>query len=237
MDRAAWTEGLDVPLMSDKPEAQVLYWVGCAASYDDPRAKKIARAAAKLLKQAGVDFAILGTEETCTGDPARRAGNEFLFAMLAEENAADAQRVQREGRHEDGRDDVPALLQHAEERVPGLRGQARSRAPHGLLARAPRREEARAAEPGARARDVSRQLLPRSLQRRLRFAARDPEAHPRRRARRARVLDEATRPLLRRGRRADVHGGAEQESREREAHAAARRHAARRRSPARARSA
>jgi len=85
MDRAAWTEGLDVPLMADKPNAEVLYWVGCAAA-TDPRAKKIARAVAKLLKQAGVDFAILGTEETCTGDPARRAGNETVFMMLAEEN-------------------------------------------------------------------------------------------------------------------------------------------------------
>ena len=79
-------------------------------------------------------------------------------------------------------------------------------------------------KPGERARRLSRQLLPRSLQRRLRVAARDPEAHPGRRARRARVLDQAARPLLRRRRRADVHGGAEQEPREREAHAAARRH-------------
>jgi Fe-S oxidoreductase len=87
MDRSAWSDGLDVPTMSDKPTAPVLFWVGCAASYDD-RAKKIARATAKLLKQANVDFAILGQEENCTGDPARRAGNEFLFAMLAEGNAA-----------------------------------------------------------------------------------------------------------------------------------------------------
>jgi Fe-S oxidoreductase len=87
MDRAGWADGLDIPTMSDRPTAPVLYWVGCAASYDD-RAKKIARATAKLLKQAGVDFAILGQEENCTGDPARRAGNEFLFAMLAEGNAA-----------------------------------------------------------------------------------------------------------------------------------------------------
>jgi Fe-S oxidoreductase len=86
MDRAGWADGLDIPTMSDKPTAPVLYWVGCAASYDD-RAKKIARATAKLLKQAGVEFAILGQEENCTGDPARRAGNEFLFAMLAEGNA------------------------------------------------------------------------------------------------------------------------------------------------------
>ncbi len=87
VDRSAWSDGLDVPTMSQKPNAPVLFWVGCAASYDD-RAKKIARATARLLKQAGVDFAILGQEENCTGDPARRAGNEFLFATLAEGNAA-----------------------------------------------------------------------------------------------------------------------------------------------------
>lgn len=87
MDRSAWSDGLDIPTFAEKPDAEVLYWVGCAASYDD-RAKKIARATARLLKQAGVDFAILGQEESCTGDPARRAGNEMLFAMLAEGNAA-----------------------------------------------------------------------------------------------------------------------------------------------------
>jgi Fe-S oxidoreductase len=87
MDRAAWSDGLGIPTMAEKPDAPVLYWVGCAASYDD-RAKKIARATARLMKQAGVEFAILGQEENCTGDPARRAGNEFLFAMMAEGNAA-----------------------------------------------------------------------------------------------------------------------------------------------------
>src|SRR6185436_5528234 len=87
VDRPAWAAGLDVPLMSEKPKAEVLYWVGCAASYDD-RAKKIARATVRLLKQAGVDFAVLGDEETCNGDPARRAGNEYVFSMLAETNAA-----------------------------------------------------------------------------------------------------------------------------------------------------
>jgi Fe-S oxidoreductase len=74
-----------VPLLADNKGAQVLYWVGCAASYDD-RAKKIARATVQLLQHAGIDFAILGTEETCTGDPARRAGNEFLFQMIAQQN-------------------------------------------------------------------------------------------------------------------------------------------------------
>jgi Fe-S oxidoreductase len=87
MDRSAWSEGLGIKTMADKPDAEVLYWVGCAASYDD-RAKKIARATAKLLQSAKVDFAVLADEETCTGDPARRAGNEYLFLTLAEANAA-----------------------------------------------------------------------------------------------------------------------------------------------------
>jgi len=83
--RADWAQGLDVPLRSAKPDAEYLYWVGCSPSFDD-RARKIARATAQLLKQAGVDFAILGPEETCTGDPARRAGAEHLFQMLAQQN-------------------------------------------------------------------------------------------------------------------------------------------------------
>ena len=67
----------------EKPE--VLFWVGCAGSFDD-RAKKITRAFVKILNEVGVNFAILGTEESCTGDPAKRAGNEFLFQMQAKTN-------------------------------------------------------------------------------------------------------------------------------------------------------
>ena len=96
MDRSAWTEGLGIKTMAEHPKAPVLYWVGCAASYDD-RAKKIARATAKLLQEAKVDFAILGDEETCTGDPARRAGNEYLYLMLAEQNVATLQGYQDQG--------------------------------------------------------------------------------------------------------------------------------------------
>ncbi|MUP45677.1 (Fe-S)-binding protein [Gramella sp. BOM4] len=82
-------EALKVPTMAEymaegkKPE--VLFWVGCAGSFDD-RAKKITKAFVKLLHEAGVDFAVLGTEESCTGDPAKRAGNEFLFQMQAATN-------------------------------------------------------------------------------------------------------------------------------------------------------
>jgi Fe-S oxidoreductase len=96
-DRGTWAEGLNVPLVSDKPNAEVLYWVGCAASYDQ-RAKKIARATAQLLLRAGVDFAILGDQETCTGDPARRSGNEYLFSMLAEANVATLNAVMEQGK-------------------------------------------------------------------------------------------------------------------------------------------
>jgi Fe-S oxidoreductase len=84
--RADWAKGLDVPLMSDKPEAEILYYVGCAGSFDD-RGKKIAQAMARLLNKAGVDFAILGEEERCNGDVARRAGNEYLAQMMIAENA------------------------------------------------------------------------------------------------------------------------------------------------------
>jgi Fe-S oxidoreductase len=82
MDRGAWAEGLDVPLIGDNKDCEVLFYVGCAASFDD-RAKKTARSMARLLKKAGVNFAILGAEEPCCGDPARRGGNEYLFQMMA----------------------------------------------------------------------------------------------------------------------------------------------------------
>ncbi|MCS7189480.1 MAG: (Fe-S)-binding protein [Bacteroidia bacterium] len=68
---------------SEKPE--ILYWVGCAASFDD-RAQRVAQAFVRLLEAAGVRWGILGSEETCTGDPAKRAGNDFLFQMLALQN-------------------------------------------------------------------------------------------------------------------------------------------------------
>lgn len=85
--RTEWATSLDVPVMSEKGEAEYLFWVGCAGATDD-RAKKIQQALVRVLKKAQVDFAILGCEEKCTGDPARRMGNEYLFDMLAKENIA-----------------------------------------------------------------------------------------------------------------------------------------------------
>jgi Fe-S oxidoreductase len=85
--RSDWARGLEVPRLCDRPEAEVLFYVGCAGSFDD-RGKKISQALARVLKKAGVDFAILGEEERCNGDVARRAGNEYLAQMMIQENAA-----------------------------------------------------------------------------------------------------------------------------------------------------
>jgi Fe-S oxidoreductase len=105
--RLDWAKGLDVPVLGragaaasgrgdDRPwrtiygrdrRGPILYWVGCAGAFDD-RNRRVVRAMAQLLRQADVPFAVLGPGETCSGDPARRAGNEYLFQMLAEENVA-----------------------------------------------------------------------------------------------------------------------------------------------------
>ena len=84
-NRADWCKGLDVPLMGDNPEAELLWFVGCAGSFDD-RGRKISQAMARVLQRAGVNFAILGPEEACNGDMARRAGNEYLAQMLIQQN-------------------------------------------------------------------------------------------------------------------------------------------------------
>jgi Fe-S oxidoreductase len=83
--RTHWAEGLDIPTLAEKPNAEILFWVGCTAALEQ-RSQGIARSMAKVLKAAGVDFAILGQEETCTGDPARRMGNEYLYQILAQQN-------------------------------------------------------------------------------------------------------------------------------------------------------
>jgi Fe-S oxidoreductase/nitrate reductase gamma subunit len=107
--RLDWAKGLEVPVFGrdsmpapaprddERPwrtiygmgrqDAPILYWVGCAGAFDD-RNRRVVRAMAQLLRQAEVPFAVLGSQETCSGDPARRAGNEYLFQMLAEENVA-----------------------------------------------------------------------------------------------------------------------------------------------------
>lgn len=83
--RLEWSEGLSVPTVAEKPDFEVLFWVGCAGAYD-PAAQKTTRAMARILEHAKVNYAVLGKGEKCTGDPARRAGNEYLYYQLATEN-------------------------------------------------------------------------------------------------------------------------------------------------------
>ncbi len=88
-DRMLWAEGLDIPMLSDVvakgEEAEILFWIGCAGSFDD-RYKGVIRSFAKILNDTKIKFAVLGLEETCTGDPAKRSGNEFLAQMQAMQN-------------------------------------------------------------------------------------------------------------------------------------------------------
>ena len=86
-DRTKWADdaGIKLPTLADKKEVDILYWVGCAGSYD-PRNQKIALDLIKILEHSGVNYAVLGKEETCTGDSARRLGDEYLFETLAQKN-------------------------------------------------------------------------------------------------------------------------------------------------------
>jgi Fe-S oxidoreductase len=96
-DRGRWADGLNVSTMAELAERgerpDVLFWVGCMGSFDD-RAKKIAVAFARILNAAGIRFAILGQEESCNGDPARRMGNEYLYQMLARQTIETLDRYQ-----------------------------------------------------------------------------------------------------------------------------------------------
>jgi len=84
-DRANWAEGMDIKTMAEDPNGEYLFWVGCAGSFDS-RYQKVTKAFAFLMQKANIDFRILGTEEKCNGDTARRLGNEYLAQMLMQEN-------------------------------------------------------------------------------------------------------------------------------------------------------
>ncbi|GAI38454.1 unnamed protein product, partial [marine sediment metagenome] len=85
LSRTDWAEGLDVKTLTEDSDIDILFWVGCTEALEE-RSLKIAQAIVKILKLAGINFGILGTEETCCGDPARRLGNEYLFQLLAQGN-------------------------------------------------------------------------------------------------------------------------------------------------------
>jgi len=85
LTRTDWADGLDIKVLAEDSDIDILFWVGCTLALEE-RSMKIAQAVAKTLKLAGVNFGILGSEESCCGEPARRLGNEYLFQMQAEKN-------------------------------------------------------------------------------------------------------------------------------------------------------
>ena len=181
--RTDWTKGLpfEVPTVAELAaadrlgEIDVLYWVGCAAAFDE-RNRRVARAFATCLDAAGIRFAILGQEESCTGDPARRMGNDYVWQLLAAGNVATLDRY-------DIKSIVtacPALLQHDRQRIRPARRPLRDRPPLGLPPAPARRRTAADDRRGrqrrhrAADRDVPRLVLHGPLQRRRGPAARGP---------------------------------------------------------------
>jgi hypothetical protein len=197
-ERAAWAEGSASRARARRPAPEILYWVGCAASFDE-RARTAAISTAKLLLAAGLDVAILGPRESCTGDPAGGCGNEYVFQSFAEQNVDDAER----GRRDEDRRELPALLQHARERVPGLRRPLRGRAPLGAPRRARARRDARAGAATSR----SRTTTPATSRATTTCSTRRASSSPHRATARDGAQREAD-VLLRRRRRAHVDRGA-----------------------------
>jgi Fe-S oxidoreductase len=210
MRRAEWITELDfeIPVVDGKidPEIEYLFWVGCAGALED-RAKKTTKAIATLLHTAGVKFAVLGPAETCTGDPARRIGNEFVFSMLAQQNVGDAER----GRGEEGRGQLPALLQHHLPRVPAAGRELRGHPPHPAAGPAGRRRPPPAVTPVQEKLTYHDPCFPGPAQQGVHPAARDPGRGARRGSDRDAPVQGAG-LLLRRRRGADVDGGADRQA-------------------------
>ena len=133
--RTEWTQTLDfeIPVITGTipDDIEYLYWVGCAGALDE-RARKGVQATARMLHRAGVTFGILGPKESCTGDPVRRLGNEYLY----QEQGRAQHRHAGRGRGQEDHRQLPALLQHHQERVPVTRWQLRGHPPR-RAARAP----------------------------------------------------------------------------------------------------
>ena len=202
--RADWIGELDfeIPVVDGKidPDVEYLFWVGCAGALED-RARKTTKAIATLLHTAGVTFAVLGPAETCTGDPARRIGNEFVYSMLAQQNIE----TLNEAAPKTIVASLPALLQHHREGVPAARRQLRGRPPHPVAG--PPGRAGQAHPHGARRGEahLPRPLLPGPAQPRVHPAPGDHGGRPRRAGHRDAPLQGA-RLLLRRGRRPHVDG-------------------------------
>ncbi len=206
-------EGVEIVDPGGDLDHEYLYWVGCAGSFDD-RNKKTSRAVAKLLQRANIDFAILGPSELCTGDSRPPLGQRVHLPDARDAEHRGARRPRRAQDHHA----VPALLQHAEERVPAARRQLRGGAPLRAADGADRRRPALdGGRVTRRAGHVPRLLLPRPPQRRVPRAA---QGHRLARGHRHR-RDAPQRHqghVLRRRRRAHVDGRDDRQEGQRRAH-------------------
>ncbi len=180
--RADWAKELPVATMADagEKEIEILFWVGCAGSYED-RAKRVSKALVEILDSAGVSFAILGNEETCTGDSARRMGNEYLFQMLAQQNieTLNGYKVRKIVTN------CPHCMNCLKNEYGDFGGQYEVVHGSQLVAELVKAGRITLSTPIPETITSSRSLLSRPLQRRLRRAPRDPPRDPRRAARRS----------------------------------------------------
>jgi Fe-S oxidoreductase len=219
--RTDWMEGLpfEVRVVDGEipSEVEYLFWVGCAGALED-RSKKVTRAVAELLHTAGVEYAVLGSGETCSGDPARRLGNEFVFQMLAAENVETLNSVGATREH-----DVkivatcPHCFNTLANEYPQLGGHYEVVPPHAAARLAAGRRAPRPGRAGRREGHLPRPLLPGSAQQGLHAAARDPRRHQRSQQPGDAALQGA-RLLLRRRRCAHVDGGEDRQVHQRRAH-------------------
>ena len=170
--RTDWAQGLDVPTMAEEQEPEVLFWVGCTGALEQ-RSQAVPRAMVSVFKAAKVRFAILGNEETCSGDPARRLGNEYLYQVLAQQNIEVLNELQGEAH----RHHLPPLLQHDEERVSALRRQVRGAPLRSVRGGAHQAGTIAAPSHGAGDGCLPRLVLPGTPQRRLRRAPEHCEGH------------------------------------------------------------
>ena len=200
LTRTTWMEDLDVEVPEFDGSQDYLYWVGCSGALVE-RNVPITRAVARLLTEAGVSWGCLGEAETCTGDPARRMGNEYLAQMQMQAHDREPQgQVGAEDHHE-----LPPLLQHPAQRVRPVRGRVRRLPPH-PASRRPRRGGQADAEARPRpAGHLPRLLLPRPSQRRVRGAAQAHRSPAQRHVHRNAAQPEAE-LLLRRRWRSHVRG-------------------------------
>ena len=196
--RTDWADGLDVPTLAQRPDAEILFWVGCTAALEQ-RSQNVARSMASVLKRAGVDFAILGDEETLHRRPRPSDGQRVPVPDTRPAEYPDHEHLQRqEGRHH-----LPALLQHNQERVPTPRRRLRCRPLHRVRQRPDPRRTHPPRRPDRHDHRIPRLLLPRATQRHLRRPQGDRQLYPRRQAGRDGALSRA-RLLLRSWRRTHV---------------------------------